>query len=67
MDARRTVENPLPVAEGVQVAKQPLGTPSQSLRVQTGSVLDVAYPLMQNLPDEPAESMGDGPDGLIVT
>src|SRR6266581_2635986 len=46
--------------------RRPWVTGSKKLPLMPGAPLLIAHALMQNLPKQSAQSMGDGPDGLLI-
>src|SRR6266481_8949182 len=55
------------VAELAKRLRQPPGVSHLGLGIRFDAVLYKPHPLMQDLPHHAAESMGDGPDGGLIT
>src|SRR5271166_6825163 len=54
------------IAELAELSNQDPGALLARLGIACGAVLDIAHPLMQDLPHQAAQSMGNGPEGLLV-
>jgi hypothetical protein len=54
------------VAELAKCSRQHLSPFPFGLRIRLAALLDKSHPFMQDLPDEAAQTMGDGPDGGLI-
>src|SRR3954453_10959890 len=54
------------IAEFSQLSDHASGAVAFGFHAHRRSTFFVLYALMQNLPDQPAEAMGNRPDGLLV-
>src|SRR5437660_5134019 len=55
------------IAKGFEFLDHANGAGALGFGSDRGSSFLVADPFMQNLPEQPAEPMGDGPNGLLVS
>ena len=52
------------IAEPAQGLEMVIDAALYGLWIDRFPILDESYPLVQNVPHDPAKSVGDGPDGL---